>query len=210
MKISAFLTFWLLLAAAPLEAAQPYTTIDPLGHKSVLNEGGALPSPEGTHFTFSPIDADVEVILQGSGGDATGSENVLLGLTPMVFVARPTAIGFSLSKPDLSNPDWLRFSPTLKHYIAVGPEDSWLKFVKFQPCSYSFATGSEAGFSGGKFSADFKLTAGAEIPLGANLAFQVEAGVLATFTSLGEDVKDTTDPLFGGTFVYRIRPNPRG
>jgi hypothetical protein len=180
------------------------TTIDPLGHKTVLNEGGAEPS-EGTVFTFLPIDADVEVQMQGSATD-DGPGEVLLGITPYVFFARTAAVGVSIARPDLSNPDILRVAPSLKVYIDVDPTDRWLKFVKFSPLSYSFPLGEDAGFSGSGLSTDSKLTAGTEIPVGANLAFQAEAGVISTFSHLGEDVDDHVDFTTAASAIWRIRP----
>ncbi len=201
----------LLCLSTPALASGPMTTVDPLGHKTVLNEGGAVPSPEGTVFTFSPIDGDLELVLQGTSGTETEDpDKVLVGLSAMIFVARTTAIGLAVTRPDLANPDVLRLAPTIKHYIAVGPTDSWLKFVKLQPFSYSFATGSDAGFTGSGLSADTRLTAGAEVPLGDKIAFQFEAGAIATFSSLGENVDTTVDPTAGMTIVLRLRPKPRG
>ena len=203
MRALALLVVFLVLPA--LAFADNYTVIDPLGHKRVFDEGGAEPSPDGTQFTFRPIDADVEVQLQGSGSQEPGEEPVFLGLNPMVFVGRTTALGISVSRPDLSNPDQLRFAPVFKHYIAVDPGDRWLKFVKFQPFSYWMATG-EDGQTG--LSVDWRLTMGPEIPLGGSVAFQLEAGILATLTHLNDDVTDTVDPMLGGTFIYRVRPTP--
>lgn len=190
--------------------ADNYVTVDPLGHKQVLNEGGAVPSPEGTHFTFSPIDGDLELVMQGTSGTETEDpDKVLVGLSAMIFIARTTAIGLAVTRPDLANPDVLRLAPTIKHYIAVGAEDSWLKFVKLQPFSYSFPTGSDAGFTGSGLSADTRLTAGAEVPIGDKIAFQFEAGAIATFSSLGENVDTTVDPTAGMTIVLRLRPTPQ-
>ena len=202
----------IFLALPSIAQADNYYAVDPLGHKSLYDEGGAMPSPEGTHFTFRPYDGDIEAQLQGSGSnnDSGNDEHALFGITPYLFVARATAIGVSIARPDLSNLDWLRIAPTLKHYIAVGPKDSWLKFIKAQLFSYNFATGEDAGFSGGAFSIDPRITAGAEFPLGGNIAFQGEAGLLLTLTSLSQDVTNTADPMLGGTFIYRIRPKPAG
>jgi len=196
--------FGLLLIASPALAAEPMTTIDPLGHKTVLNEGGAEPS-ESTVFTFQPIDADIEVQMQGSATE-DGAGEVFLGITPYVFFARTAAVGISIARPDLSNPDILRIAPSLKLYVDVDATDRWLKFLKFQPFSYSFATGEDAGFSGSGLSADPKLTAGVEVPLGAKVAFQAEGGVIATLSHLGEDVDNQVDATLGGTFIYRVRP----
>lgn len=208
------LTMGSILMALPALAAGPYVTVDQLGHKRTLSEGGGVvyPSQGGDHFTFTPFDADIELQLQGQGvNNGSGNEEkALLGLTPLVFVGRTTALGIAVAHPDLANPDWLRISPTFKQYIAIGPQDSWVKFLKFQPFSYNFATGSGAGFTGGAFSIDMRLTGGAEFPLGGNVAFQLEAGIVAIFTELSQNVTNTVDPMLGGTFVYRIRPQPRG
>ena len=208
MKTLALLSIFLALPV--MAFADNYVTVDPLGHKSLYDEGGAVPSPEGTHLTFKPYDADLEVQVQGSGSnnDSGTEEHALLGFSPYLFVSRTTALGVQVSHPDLANADWLRIAPTLKHYISVGPQDSWLKFIKVQPFSYNFATGQDAGFQGGAFSLDSRITAGAEFPLGGNIALQAEAGLLLTLTSLSEDVTNTADPMLGGTFVYRIRPTP--
>ena len=199
----------LLLIASPALAAGPMTTVDPLGHKTVLNEGGAVPSPEGTVFTFKPLDADIELTLQGTQSTSTEDpDKVLLGLTTSIFVARTTAIGVGISRPDLANPDIIRVAPSLKQYIAVGPSDSWLKFIRIEPFSYSFATGDEAGFSGSGLNVDMRATGGIEVPIGDKIAFQVAAGIVATLSSLGNDVPNTFDPLVGCTAVYRLRPTP--
>lgn len=191
----------LALAFACSASADSYVKVDPLGHKQLLNEGGAEPS-SGDHFTFAPIDADVEMNIQGSGQE--GGDDLLYGITPYIFIARKMAVGVSMAK-NASNPDIADFAPEWKAYLFVAPDDSWLKFIKAQLFTYSIATGDGAGFEGGKFSFAPGIWTGAEIPLGSTIAFQAKVGLIATFTHLEENVTDTVDPAFGGTFTYRIR-----
>ena len=71
MKWLALLSIFLALPV--IATADNSVVTDPLGHKQVYDEGGAEPSTSG-QFTFKPIDADIELQLQGAGSSEPGEE----------------------------------------------------------------------------------------------------------------------------------------
>ncbi len=193
-------TFLALLFATHAWAGE-YTRVDNRGHKTSYEEA------EGDSAimvqTFAKHDWDLTFTLgAGATNDGTAAtETALAGFAGYLYLGQNSAVGVSVSKPDVSQ-DLIRIQPKAKLYAWRDPSASWNKGFLFAPLSWNVATGSNTDSPGGTLTVDPTLAGFVEWPLGFG-AFMVDAGIGYVLTQNSQDVPDGWGTFqVGGSFVW--------